>query len=196
MLVFTCGLCANEQEYVGLLTAISNFLKPRLPANTPMTMLRWYEDLAAQIKLKAPPPQKLVMVGFSFGGGKSVEACRQLQQVGRNVDALILIDPVSPTWPDANAKPKDAAGNLLPKPWTGPWQGNTWDFVLPDNVKRAWCFYREAREVPWSAPIRKAKCEFYNKKYNGKNPLDVLAAHGEYVWSGETVDAIKRALAL
>lgn len=192
--IFVVGRCESEKEYCGLMDYLTKFYRPRLPG-IPFDVTRWDKDVLGFINQKAPAPTPLVLVGFSFGGGKAVEVCSQLQ---RPIKKLVLIDPVNPVWWGPDARPKGADGKPLPLPWSGAWTGNTWDFVIPANVQSVHCFYREAKQMPWSAPIRSARigpngrCEITNIKYTPTkaNPIE---AHGEYVWRSETIEVIKAA---
>lgn len=116
------------------------------------------------------PGDKLVLVGFSFGGQKTVEIAAQAPVS----PCVVLIDPVDynkPTTPNTNG------------------------FYLPPSVKRAWCFHRGAKQSPWSGALRGGPIEFSVKQYTPK-PGTIDAQHGQYVWEAETINAIKTALTL
>jgi hypothetical protein len=121
----------------------------------------------------------LVIVGFSFGGQKSIEVCATL---GRQVKKLILIDPVNYHKGD------------IP---------NVYGFEIPYNILEAECMYRQAKAMPWSSYISgvqvppnsqlttKVKNTLYIPKSNGKDPY---ADHGEKVWSLDLLNSIRSAL--
>jgi hypothetical protein len=188
--IFIVGRCNNEAEYKGLMGYIDGFYRKHIPAGNSFAVTRWDADVLSYVNKSVPVDNDLIIIGFSFGGCKAVEVCAGLK---RPVQQLILLDPVSYVWWGPEATPK-VNGQFLPKPWTGPWVGNTWDFVLPDNVMNATCFYRQAKEMPWSACIRAAKCKFTNKLYVPKSK-NVNEGHGEYVWSSETINLMKTAIA-
>jgi hypothetical protein len=181
--VFITGWCPNETEYKNLMAYEEKFYKGKLPANMPLYVDRWDKNPAAAIKSKFPTGD-LVIVGFSFGGQKSIEVCAEL---ARPIKKLILLDPVD---------------------YHNPNVPNTAGFTLPDNVLAANCYYRLPRDMPWSGHVVKAKCEFYNKKYTpkpvtppaGMTDTKAIASyietvqHGEYVWSEETINAVRSAL--
>lgn len=171
--VFTLGLSSSEADYAKLATDVAAWWQPRLPAGTKLYMNRWDKDVLTDLIKQVPPTDKLVLMGFSFGGGKTVEVATSLNAAGRVVAGIVLIDPVD---------------------YKNPNTPNTHGFPLPPNVKKAWSFYRGATASPWSSFIATAACEFYNKRYVPSSN-DVQAAHGQYVWSGETVNAVKAAMA-
>lgn len=104
-----------------------------------------YLDNILTIVQKFDHSQPLIILGHSFGGGKSNELCIDLLPLGVKVDWLILLDPV-PTkgWP--------------------PRLFNTTDFIVPSNVQNANCFLRNAGLIPpYSKPIRSGPGSDKNK---------------------------------
>ena len=90
-----------------------------------------------------PPPA--LLVGHSFGGGRCVELCHDLDAQGHAVGHLLLLDPV----------PRRGWGAF-----------DRTSFVLPDNVESAACFLRRRcwGLPPFSHPIRSASCPHTNRR--------------------------------
>lgn len=199
-ILFTVGYRKDEAAYKGLQDYISGFWKARVPPGVNIQMHRWDKDQVLYDALKAATT-KVVLVGFSLGGCASVLTCKRLQSVNRFVDGLVLIDPVSFIWNGALDKPTRNDGKtMLPKPYDTDWVGNTWDWIVPWNAKKAACFYRSpVKAVPWSASIRGVEARVTgttvnpsttvivaNKDYG--TPAPPKDPHGQWVFEKETID--------
>lgn len=168
-MMFIVGLSATDAAYQPWMDYIRNYMQTRLSGVTVLSG-RWDHDEYTNIlKAGLTPSDSLTLVGHSFGGRKAVNVAMQFNDdLLHHTTNLVLIDPVD--W-DHNSGP-----NL--------------GFTLTANVKKAWAFYRGATATPWSGPILKSPGEFYNKRY-----VAVTSdPHGEYVWQGETLAAIKSAI--
>lgn len=166
--VFVVGLNSPE-GYAPLKTYITNFYKARLPVGTPWFITQWDHDVTAEIKA-AFPLNRIVLVGHSFGGGKSAMVANDL---GSKVKALVLIDPVKPT---------EAVQNNSGLTITAP-ISNVYSFIRPFGA------------VPWTARInpKTSTVEFTEFKYNCES-ADINLCHGLYVWKQRVVDLVKQNL--
>jgi len=101
-----------------------------------------YDDSAEEL-ISQFNPNKLVLVGHSFGGDKSVKLASNLR---RNVDYMMLLDPV----------PQNGLG------WF-----NFSDFRVSGNVLLTDCYYRNAFWPPWSCKVRYCEnaCNNYKRSW-------------------------------
>ena len=103
----------------------------------------------------------VILIGHGEGGGKAVEAAKDLASYSLPVRHLILLDPVSIT----------SRGFL-----------NFSDFRISDNVEYTTCFHRHSFLSPWSLPVRYA--------VNGFTNVIRMIGHNEFPASTEIHDFI------
>lgn len=62
----------------------------------PLMQRRWKDDVySTALNVVDSGPKKIIVIGFSYAGGVFAPAlCKTLASMGRDVDALFLIDPV------------------------------------------------------------------------------------------------------
>lgn len=161
----------------GLIRYVDNFWRPKIaPARLMVTT--WDHDVASEIAATYPTGD-VIIVGFSHGGWKAIEVAKgwasPTRGPPRNVKRMVLVDPV----PYPNPKPLYAG------------------FDLSENIGYAVCFWRgyNNQHELFSGPIRSAKCDFVNWKFNPK-PLPPTQGgeggeHGEFMWRAETISAVK-----
>lgn len=182
-IIFTLGLNDSEANYVKLANDVQAWwttqLNNRKLTGYRLVMMRFYDDIQGYIAKNVPVTDKLVLVGFSYGGGKTIDVANALNIAKRAINGIVLIDPVVCT-------PCTAKGPNNDKP-------NITGFAIPGNVKQAWAFFRGATQSPWSSSIASASGPYVNTRYI--NSGSVAAAHGMYVWQGATVDAVVKAAA-
>lgn len=215
-ILFTVGWCDSEQAYTDLMNQIQSYWKARIPSSVNMLMDRWDKLTPERIQSLLSPTAKLCLVGFSFGGGRTVECCRTLRDRGKMIDGLVLIEPVNHIWYSPKSQPQITmeytAGHPVTKPVDKPyeaWAGDTWDWVIPWNIRKVACYYRgvipqegqsNCTASPWSAPIRGVEhhptpvgasvvlCpQIQTNKCYG-TPAPPKDPHGQWVWEKETID--------
>jgi len=95
-------------------------------------------DIAALVQSYAGIKEPIVIVGYSYGGSKAIDACWKLAAMGIQVDQLITLDPVPRWW----------RGQLQNVPIFG-----SQSFGIPDNVHAASNLFK-AQGVLHGLPIR------------------------------------------
>lgn len=106
-----------------------------------------YQDDVTSLIASTYNHESIIMVGHSLGGGKVIQVCNDLNTKNIPVQAIVILEPV-PQW-DAE-----------------PFNNN--DFIVPDNVQSASCFYRNRWffSFPFSFPIKKCNCPYFNYPRN------------------------------
>lgn len=128
LVVFTYGNLQPGTGWGNGLRDMADELRRRYPAARVITRGCFDHDgIARTLESHAGP---IVLIGHSFGGGKSIELCSHLH---RNVDWLLLLDPV-PT-----------------NDWAIRHDGKY--FTIPPTVHHALCFYRPEGIWPLSYPM-------------------------------------------
>lgn len=121
-------------------------LKHEIEAQCPTVVLvnaHWTDDLEAIVSTQWDGKQPLVMLGHSYGAGRTVYLVQRMAAGKLHVNVLYLLDPVPPP---------------APKPDT------TIDFTLPDNVDYAKAFLRPGFQlfVAASKPIQNTSDKYIN----------------------------------
>lgn len=155
----------NDVSFNSLSTYYQNYFAARIPGLGQVKFWHYTDDVASALKGQS----NIVIAGHSFGGHTAVETARTVA----GVDALVLYDPVR---------------------WTAPGVGlpsaNTTDFIIPPNVRKATCLYRNATAAPWSAPIRNT---IGNPNWANRYYPD-MDHDKDAVWSDASVKATQDAL--
>lgn len=162
---FILGGNMNETQWADLGKSISSFYKARISTPFDIVFYHYTDDVFGMIQ-KSQPSGEIILAGHSFGGCKAVQTAAQFAAVKRPVEHLVLFDPVEIT------------------AWNVP---NTKGFTISSNVGEAICFFRGAKEAPYSGSISNSGPTFKNSPYVGD--------HGKCVWDGANIAMIATALA-
>ncbi len=128
---FVLGGGMTEEDWKKLAAYLTTTYKSKIKTSHDIAVYRYTDDVALAIQTNQPTGP-VTLAGHSFGGCRAVQTACALEKLGRAVDHLVLFDPVEIT------------------AWDRP---NTAGFVLPGNVLEAVCFYRGAKEAPYSGRI-------------------------------------------
>lgn len=137
LVIFTYGLLEDKGSDGHGLRALASRIHSQI--DTASVLITEWTDKLAQMIRNWRDLGPILLVGHSFGGSALVEAANQMPDI--RIDHLVLLDPV---------------------PTKGWGLFNFRDFVIPDNVQAATCFWRKPILPPWSCPIRKAGCAYRN----------------------------------
>jgi len=160
--VFVAGLSPNDAAYKSLNDYITKFYGDRIPKGHPLLVTDWRQNLPPLIMAKFGASRPIVYVGFSLGGG---ELKNQGARIVNTIKKAVLIDPVD----------KNNAQKI-----------NNVGLTLPNNVQSAVCFYRGAKEWPFSTFIKNIKPGYSNIRY-----VPVTSdPHGEKVWNANTIHEV------